>query len=105
MTVRREIVESPSETGVWSQGTDTLPRVCAWCLSPSEPGQAGDPLPGFVQRVVSTLRPRGASPPAGMPQRRMPAGTHCNPGAMGAQRRIPGPIAPGMQWVPQQKRA
>ena len=26
--------------GVRSLGTDTLPRVCAWCLSLFEPGQA-----------------------------------------------------------------
>ena len=27
-------------TPMRSPGTDTLLRVCAWCLSPSEPGQA-----------------------------------------------------------------
>lgn len=27
----------PDETDAWETETDTIPRICAWCLSPSEP--------------------------------------------------------------------
>ena len=40
MKLRDETAETPCETGARSPGTDTLPRVHAWCLSPSELGQA-----------------------------------------------------------------
>ena len=43
--------------GQRSPGTDTLPRVRAWCLSLSEPGQAEDPLHSQEQRVPQTTEP------------------------------------------------
>ena len=49
----------------WSLGTDTLPRVCAWCLSPSEPGQAPsrttEPVP---EQYVEGMRGEPARWPA-----------------------------------------
>jgi len=52
MTVRDETAKTPCETGARSMGTDTLPRVCAWCLSPSEPKQYVE-----VTRGESARRP------------------------------------------------
>jgi hypothetical protein len=113
---RDEIAQSPSKTvrqahrpersrrtGTRSLGTDTLLRVFAWCLSPSEPGLAPsgttEPVPA---QYVEAMRGEPARQPAlratphlqcvrGCAFRlrlRMTAWTHCNPGAMGAQRRI-----------------
>ena len=49
MTVRRDIAQSRCETGMRSLGTDTLPRVCAWCLFQCESGQTpprtAEPVP------------------------------------------------------------
>src|SRR3989338_1028544 len=62
MTARSEIAQSPCETGTWSLGTDTLPRVCAWCLSPSEPGQA-------PARTTESVPKQDVDRPSGEPAR------------------------------------
>ena len=76
MTVRDETAKTPSETGTRSReeglGTDTLSRVPAWCLSPSEPGQA-------------PAADDGASPQTVRPQSHPPS-----PGALGG---APFPVA------------
>jgi hypothetical protein len=46
MRILDETAETRRETGKRSRGTDTLLHVCAWCLSPSEPGQAPPSEPG-----------------------------------------------------------
>jgi hypothetical protein len=86
MTVRREIAESRGETGAWRLGTDTLHRVCAWCLSPSVPGQA--PSRTTEPAPSSTLTDRAASPPA---RTELRAGL--------SQPRIGVPIALLLQWA------
>ncbi len=61
-----------------SLGTDTFPRIRAWCLSPSEPGQA--PSKTTSQSLNRMVTDRAASPPAwvpgqprpGLSQRRIP---------------------------------
>jgi hypothetical protein len=75
MMVRREIVESPGETDKRSQGTDTLPRVCAWCLSPPEPGQT--PSQTTEPPRLSFPFPREGE---GQGEGKIPSDPGCHPG-------------------------
>ena len=55
--LKRAMCAPATGTSAWSLGTDTLHRVLAWCLSPSEPGQAHHPLHRKKQRVPGTMEP------------------------------------------------
>lgn len=57
MAGRNEIAKTPNETGTQSAGDCPLPRVCAWGLSPSEPGQApSQTMEPVAEQYVEVVR-------------------------------------------------